>query len=262
MKLKTMTSSPEGFLVTSTLVYGEKEAVLIDAQFTLADARNVAAAIRESGRKLASVFVTHFHPDHYFGLVEIRKAFPEAKFLATPSTIKQIRQTMKGKVEQWKPVYGDAITSEPLVPEPLKGSKIMLEGEGLQVFSGVQGDCAGSSFVWIPSLKAVVCGDTVYSGVYPWTLETTPAERKDWIKTLDKIASLKPSMVVAGHKAPAMKDDLSGLEFTKRYLVYYDEALPSSKSAEEFRSKINAKFPGLSLDIILKLASDAAFAKK
>src|SRR4030095_2831474 len=135
------------------------------------------------------------------------------------------------------------------IPDPL--NELSIEGEKLKVFADMQGDCGGSSYVWVDSLKAAICGDIVYSGVYPWTMETTPAERKDWIKALDKIASLKPAIVVAGHKNPSLKDDLSGLNFTKSYLQYYDEILPSSKNAEEFKSKINAKFPGLQLDVIL-----------
>jgi hypothetical protein len=42
----------------------------------------------------------------------------------------------------------------------------------------VQGDDAENSYVWIPSLRAVVTGDIVYSGVYVWTAETDPAAHK------------------------------------------------------------------------------------
>jgi hypothetical protein len=110
-----------------------------------------------------------------------------------------------------------------------------------------------------PAIKTVVCGDVIYSGVYPWTLETTPDSRKAWISTVNKIASLSPTVVIAGHKNPTLKDDPSSLQFTKIYLTYYDEALKDSKSSAEFQSKIKSKFPGLGLDIILSLAADAAF---
>src|SRR4051812_35569857 len=67
LKLRVVTGSPEGFLANSTLVTGEKDAVLIDAQFTIADGKRVADAVKESGKNLTLVYVTHSHPDHYFG---------------------------------------------------------------------------------------------------------------------------------------------------------------------------------------------------
>lgn len=61
------TGSLAGFLVDSTLVAGDKEAILIDAQFDLADAHRLVAMILESKKTLTTVYVTHAHPDHYFG---------------------------------------------------------------------------------------------------------------------------------------------------------------------------------------------------
>src|SRR5438876_1217231 len=77
LQITVFTSSPEGFLVNSTLVSGDKDAVLIDAGFTLADGRKVAEGIKASGKNLTTVYVTHYHPDHYFGAQAIRDAFPK-----------------------------------------------------------------------------------------------------------------------------------------------------------------------------------------
>jgi len=164
-------------------------------------------------------------------------------------------------MKTWKPIYGDNLPSRPIIPEALTGTTLTLEGETLEIVGELQGDARDNSYVWIPSLKAVVSGDIVFNGLYPWTLETTPAERKEWINSLDKIVALGPLIVVGGHKNPWMKDNLSGVWFTKSYLAYYDEALASSRTAAEFRSKVKGKFPGLGLEGILQMASDAAFAK-
>jgi glyoxylase-like metal-dependent hydrolase (beta-lactamase superfamily II) len=262
LKIKVLTSSLDGFWVDSTLIEGEKEAVLIDAQFTLSDAQRLASSILESKKSLSTIYVTHFHPDHYFGLIVLKEAFPDVKMTALPSTVQDIKDTWEMKVKTWKPIYGDNIPSSPVIPEPLPGTTLTLEGETLQVFGEVQGDARDNSYVWIPSFKVAVCGDIVYNGVYPWTLETTPLERKEWIRTLDRIASLKPSVVVAGHKNPGLKDDPSGLEFTRNYLRFYDDALRSYKSAETFKVAVKSEFPKLGLDVILDMAADAAFPKE
>jgi glyoxylase-like metal-dependent hydrolase (beta-lactamase superfamily II) len=262
LKVKTITSSETGFSVNSVLITGEKDAVLVDAQFTLSEAHRVVASILESGKNLAAVFITHPHPDHYFGIDVIRQAFPNTKIIASQVTVDEIKKTWQASLNQWKPVYGNNLPTSVTIPEVLDGNSIMLEGEKLQIFTGVQGDDAYNSYLWIPSIKTVITGDIVYNGVYPWTLETTAGQRKNWIASIDKIAALNPAIIIGGHKNPVLKDDISGLVFTKKYLAFYDSVLSSSKSSEEFQSKIKAKFPGLMLDIILKLAADAAFTRK
>lgn len=262
LQLKTITSSPDGFSVNSALVYGRTDAILIDAQFTQSDAQRVVAAIKQSKKNLTVVYVTHAHPDHYFGFGAIKQAFPNAKLVALPGVVKDIQASAEAKVKQWKPTYGDNIPASPVVPEPLNGTSLTLEGETLQIVDGVQGDAPNSSYVWIPSLNAAVVGDIAYSEIYPWTAETTPATRAEWIKTLDQIAERKPKIVVAGHKQPGMKDDASSLDLTRAYLLYFDQALASSANAEELTKKIKTKYPALGLDIILKIGAEAAFARK
>ena len=179
LHVQVFTSPPEGIAVNSTLVYGDKDAILIDAQFRLSDAHRVVAAILESKKNLTTVYVTHPHPDHYFGLVVIRQAFPNAKFVALPRVVEGIKASWQNRVNAWKPQYGDNIPSNPIIPDALEGNTLTLEGETLQVFGPLQGDSAGdNSFVWIPSLKAIVGGDTLFSGAHFVFAPMSPLRRK------------------------------------------------------------------------------------
>jgi glyoxylase-like metal-dependent hydrolase (beta-lactamase superfamily II) len=261
LKLEVVTSSPDGFLVTSALISGAKEAVLIDSQFTLPDAKKVAEAVQASGKKLTTVFVTHFHPDHYFGFVTLKAAFPEAKLVALPATVELVKSSWQAKVKQWKPLYKDTISDKPELPEALTGNTIELEGEKLEIVGELQGDSHDNSYVWIPSLKTVIAGDLVYDDVFPWTAETTSDERKAWIASLDKLLALSPEKVVPGHQKPEKKLEPTSIQFTKDYLVAYDEALASSKNAKELQAKIKEKYPDVALDIVLKLGAEASFKK-
>ena len=261
LQVTVFTASPEGFLVNSTLVSGEKQAVLVDADFTLPDARKVAEAVKASGKDLTTIYVTHWHPDHYFGAQAILDAFPKAKLVALPAAVKEIQRSAASKVAEWKPMYKDAITDKPVIPHALKGKSITLEGQKLEIHGGLQGDDKDNSYIWIPSIKTVIAGDIVYDGVHSWTRETTPAQRKAWSKTIDQIAALKPEKVVPGHQAPDRKQDPSNLKATQDYLAAFDEAVASSKTAEEVQQKVKAKYPDLQLDISLKLGSQAAYAQ-
>ena len=256
------TGSPAGFLADSTLVAGDKDAILIDAQFDLADAHRLVAAILDSHKHLTTVYVTHFHPDHYFGLAVIQQAFPAAKLVALPATVDEIKRTWQDKVKQWAPLYGDLVPSQPVVPAPLAGTSLSLEGQTLEIHGGVQGDAEDNSYVWIPSIKTIVAGDIIYRGVHAWTRETSAAQRKAWRHTLDELAALKPTTVIAGHKDPKLKDDAGAIDATRAYLDAFDAAVASSKTSAEVQKKVKARFPGAQLDIILQLGADAQFAGK
>jgi glyoxylase-like metal-dependent hydrolase (beta-lactamase superfamily II) len=259
LSTQVMVGSQPGFMVTSTLVSGDKDAILIDGAFTLADAHRVVAAVLDSGKNLTTVYVTHWHPDHYFGLVAIKQAFPKAKLVALPATVAEIKKTWKGKVKQWGPMYGDNLTAAPVVPTALKDKTLTLEGQTLEIHGLVQGDCPENSYVWIPAAKTVIAGDIVYQGVHPWTAETNTATRQAWLKTLDEVAALGATTIVAGHKDPKLKDDASGIEATRAYLKAFDEALAASKTPEELEAKLKAKYPALALPIIAHFGAAAQF---
>jgi glyoxylase-like metal-dependent hydrolase (beta-lactamase superfamily II) len=256
---QVFTSSPQGFLVTSTLIAGEKDAVLVDGQFTLSDAHRLVGMILDSKKTLTTVYVTHDHPDHYFGLVVVKETFPKVKIVAQPAVVAEIKKTWAEKVKRWGPMFGANLTSKPVIPEPLVGHSLTLEGQTLEIHTSVQGDDATNSYVWIPSIKTVVAGDIVYQGIFPWTAETDHASRAAWTKTLDQVAALGATTVIAGHKEPTQKDDASALTTTKAYLKDFDEAAAASKSASELQAKMKAKYPKLAMDFVLQVGAAAQF---
>ena len=130
---EVFTASPQGFMVTSTLIAGEKEAVLVDGQFTLSDAHRLVGMILDSKKTLTTVYVTHAHPDHYFGLVVIKQAFPKVRIVAQPATVAEIKKTWAEKVKHWGPMYGANLTTKPLIPEALAGRSLTLDARALGV---------------------------------------------------------------------------------------------------------------------------------
>ena len=263
LHVQVITSPPEGIAVNSTLIYGDKDAILIDAQFRLSDAHRLVAAILESKKNLTTVYVTHPHPDHYFGLVVIRQAFPDAKFVALPRVVEGIKASWQNRVNAWKPQYGDNIPSNPIIPDALEGNTLTLEGETLQIFGPLQGDSAGdNSFVWIPSLRAIVGGDTLFSGAHFVYAPMLPAQKKDWLATIDQIEALKPQIVIPGHQVAGAPNDASVLSFMKKYMRDSDAAQASSKTADEFKSKMKALYPNLGIDGLLDISARVAFPAK
>lgn len=89
------------FAVSSELLVGQREAMLIDAQFSRADAEQLVKRIQASGKTLSTIYISHGDPDFYFGLDVLKAAFPEAKILATAQTVAHIQATKDAKLAYW-----------------------------------------------------------------------------------------------------------------------------------------------------------------
>ena len=107
LSTKVFYSDEKGFEVASVIVMGEEEAALIDTQWTLSNAHRVIAEVLETGKKLKTIYLTHAHPDHYFGTGHIAEAFPDAKVIALPEEcielIPQVMGDMKYNSVVWIP---------------------------------------------------------------------------------------------------------------------------------------------------------------
>jgi len=90
----------DGFGVSSTIM-GEKEAMLVDAQFTLANAHRLVAEIIETGLDLKRIFITHLHPHHFLGLEVIKSVFPAAEILSYRQVAEDVNDAFDFKIDYW-----------------------------------------------------------------------------------------------------------------------------------------------------------------
>ena len=211
------------FAVSSTLVQGRKEAILIDAQFSAEDARKLAAQIKASGKRLVAIYISHSDPDFYFGLDTLKGEFPEARIVATPQTVAAIEQNKDIKLKVWGPQLGENAPKNIIIPEPLDGD--------------------------IP----------VVAGEHVWMADTqTPQSHADWLTTLDRIQALNPSVVIPGHYAPGSALDMRAVQFTGDYIRAFDEEAAKATNSAELISAMKARYPHLvgegSLDLSAKVA--------
>jgi|SRR5581483_2164946 len=239
-----------GYDVNSTLISGERDMLVIDPQFSLSEAHKLAAEILESKKNLATIYVTHPHPDHLFGLAVLHQAFPSAKIVALPATVAGPKTGWPARQKFWFPTYGNNIPGpDPVLPDELASPVLTLEGEQFQITGGVQGDGPGNSFVYIPSLQAVVAGDTVFDRVY-FGVPRDKA-REDWMKTLGQIEALKPAILIPGHEGPGAKHDLSAIAFMRKYIADWDANVAKSKTPAEMRANVRKQYPGLGMEFTL-----------
>jgi len=249
-----------GFFRAPVLISGASEAVLIDGGFTLSDGQAVADAIKATGKKLTTIYVSQSDPDYYFGLSPIKAAFPDARVIAATATVSAINGNVEKKLATWGPQLkdnGPQTLSDVVIPEAFDEKTLTVDGQTIQIVDAE--GMANRRYLFVPSLNAVFGGVMIFNGVHVWTADTNSADmRAAWVKTLDSIAARAPSIVVAGHMTPDAKTDLSGVEHTRAYLLAFEEELSKAKDSASLKAAMEARFPGLGMGVALDIGSKVA----
>lgn len=243
LTVEVLRTSAGSLYANIALIEGEKDAVLVDAPFTLADAHRVVAMVLDSGKHLTTLYVTHDHPDHFFAMEVIKDAFPDVKIVAHPTVTADIWKSLPFKVRRWTPVLGANAPRHPTAPAPLDGDTIMLEGRELKVIGPMAGDHVHATALWVPSIKALFPGDLVYNQMYLWFGEHDAAAIAAWGRSVDQLAALKPEMVVPGHSKPGLPNDTGGLDFSRRYIADWPKLVAASKDSADLRARVQKAYP-------------------
>ncbi len=81
--------------------------------------------------------------------------------------------------------------------------------------------------------RMVVAGDAAYNGVHQLLAETDAEKRREWIAALEKVESLKPRAVIAGHKRPGNEDHPRIIEETRQYIRDFERIAETARTARE-----------------------------
>lgn len=259
LRVEVYNPGPEAiFPVSSVLVTGEKEAVLVDAQFARPQAEELVKRIHQSGKTLTTIYISHGDPDYYFGLQTITEAFPKARVLATAQTVAHIKQTKDGKLAYWGPQMGNGAPGKLIVPQVLEGNRLELEGRQLQVI-GLDGPQPERTFVWIPSTKTVLGGVVLSNNIHVWMADTQSAKsHADWLATLAHIEKLQPVTVIPGHFLPGERKSTDAARFTADYIKTFDAETVKAKDSNALVAAMKAHYPALGDESSLELSAKVA----
>ncbi|MFD5513786.1 MBL fold metallo-hydrolase [Streptomyces sp. NPDC127051] len=226
--------------ISSTLICGERDAVLVDPPLTLAQIDQVADGVARSGKRIAFVYITHGHPDHWFGTATLLERFGDANSVvyATEGTIRQMREQLKGKEKGFAKTFPQVPEHTPVLAIPVPADGFRLEGQLLYAVETGHTDTDDTSVLHVPSIGLVVAGDVVYNGVHQMMLEGAGDGLHAWLAGIDKVAALKAQHVVAGHKNKDLPDDPKILDETRQYLRDAIRLLDTKPTPQEFYDKM------------------------
>ncbi|EEW05740.1 conserved hypothetical protein [Vibrio mimicus VM603] len=260
LQLQTYNPGEQGiFPVSSTLISGEKHAILVDAQFGVNDGAKLVEMVKQSGKELTAIYISAGDPDYYFGLQPLVEAFPNVPVLASESVVKHIEMTKDAKIGYWGPILAEKAPTKVIVPKVDNRTEFVLDGEKIEIKQLNH----PQAYLWLPAQKTILGGVAVMSDMHVWTADSqTKQARMEWVETLDRMADLKPKQVIPGHYGHEIPQGLQAVTFTKEYLVKFEQALDSSTHSSQVIEKMRAIYPTLPDDGSLQLSAEVNMGEK
>lgn len=249
---------------TSTLIAGDRDAVLVDALLTTSEGERLAEWVRSTGRRLRTIVVTHGHADHFFGAGPVLEAFPDAELVAgDQQVVDEARgQSTPEAMKLWNSWFAGQLAPSPATPALTTSRDHDLEGHTLRLRTvGTADGGTLATVVHVPELRTVCSGDIVYNNIHMWLWRSTPETRRAWRASLDAVAALAPSTIITGHRDPDAPDDDATrvLDQSRRYLEDFEQVVAKSEGPREVIDEMLAKYPNHGNRYTLFLAASSQF---
>jgi glyoxylase-like metal-dependent hydrolase (beta-lactamase superfamily II) len=230
---------------TVTLIYGERDAVLVDTFLSIQHSRELVDWLVDSGKNLTTIYITHAHGDDFFGLRLLLDRFPSARAFATASSVAAMQKQISPDFIKsfWEPRFPGQVPSPLAAPEVLEGDSFYLEGEELKVIELGHTDTVHTTALHVPSIGLVVSGDAVYNNTHPYLAECDEKAREEWLRALDKVEALHPRAVVAGHGVLDPDSSPRHIEETRRYIRDFNAADTGTTTVMGLYEKMLALHP-------------------
>jgi glyoxylase-like metal-dependent hydrolase (beta-lactamase superfamily II) len=274
LTIYTYTAADSGLLVNSYLLETPAGVVAIDTNLLVADIAALKARLAALHKPLLGVFITHAHPDHFNGALELVRD-REVPVSATSGVARAIREVADAKRAQWSPVYGAEWPTATYYPntELRDGQQVTIDGLAVTARELGPGESHADSYLLVqPAGRArepvAFTGDLAFHGTHPYTAD---GHTGAWLATLDRLATdLQVSGVrrlLPGHGAATSPELLAD---QRRYLLFYREVVrrlaegaPELNDAakSELEATMRRFLPDAPLTWMIGLGADAVAAE-
>ena len=231
----------------SVIISGQRSVLLIDAQFFISDAKELVKQIETTGLPLTAILLTHSHPDHVWGAVEVLKAYPQAKVYARPEVAREIDLEFRGRLLRWTGVFTGEIPSELPEVHPLEDDAFDFEGHPVTFVDIFGAETIFSTGFYLPESKTYISGDHIFHKCHFYTCQLNRPDL--WVRSLQKTMDDHDiERVVPGH------GPIGGTELFDQaieYLEYYGSVAKPLVPQLHIAEAMLAKYPDHTLEGVL-----------
>jgi glyoxylase-like metal-dependent hydrolase (beta-lactamase superfamily II) len=230
---------------TVTLIYGERNAVLVDTFLSDEHTREMIDWIKAHDRNLETVYITHGHADHFFGLELVRRHFPNARAIAPAQVVEAIRESIASEENDgaWSKRFPGQVPPTLISPHVLAGDTFDLEGHELRVVNIGHTDTDNTTALHVPSIGLLISGDAIYNNTHPFLAESDGHGRRAWLAAIDRIEALNPKAVVAGHGPLDPDSSPRHIDATRQYIKQFERINGETETARELYDRMLELYP-------------------
>jgi len=233
----------------SAILSTDKETLVIDAQFLRPDAQALLAQIEAIGNPLTNILITHEHPDHVWGAVELLKKYPQAKVYARQTIIDEINLYFRARLLRWTEDVPELIPTSLFQMHALEGGSFNFDGHKIEIIDLKPAEMIHSTGYYVPELKTYIAGDQIFYQYHAY-IAAGLNYPEVWIDSIDHVRNnYDIDVVIPGH-GPVDEGDVvfdSAVAYLKEYANVYKPLLKQSAIAKHMMEK----FPDYGLKEVL-----------
>jgi glyoxylase-like metal-dependent hydrolase (beta-lactamase superfamily II) len=258
-------SGEGGLFANAYLIETGQGIVAVDGTLTMSESQALRARIDEIGKPLLAVLVTHAHPDHVAGIVNLTGS-SDIPILALPSVAEIARASEEPKRAQWQPRFGDEWIERWQFPDRLVADRerVTFDGITYRVYDAGPGGDSDANSIWVMESEPWVhfVGDLLFDQTHVYMAD---GHVLAWLANIERFRPLLSSVsaIYPGHGAlggpellDAQRDYLIAYCAAVRELLGAGSALPDGAN-QELERRMQEYRPGAPLEFMISLSVDA-----
>jgi metal-dependent hydrolase (beta-lactamase superfamily II) len=259
VKIHSYLSPTDGFHVNTQMIEGPTAVVIFDGQLLLPYAGEVASYVQALGKPVDRIILSHAHTDHWSGLQALTERFPDAPLFALDGVADQIRARGQGRLDSFRPIYGDRIATKVTIPtETITEGVQRIDGITYDFKRFVDAESDLQLAALLPEQKVLMAFDLVFS---PNEHLFTGADHFDhWMTVLEQLKALQGyDTITIGHDTPVHR---SAIDSTISYVKRAKEIHAASADAKTYSESQKAAFPDRQLASTVDFSAKLLYAAR